>query len=62
MRFLALYICLTSLVGYIVAEIDPIIVKGTHLFYKTNGTAFFVCTCLSLEYRLELMSMFRLAE
>lgn len=24
------------------AEVDPIIIKGAHFFYKTNGSAFFV--------------------
>jgi len=31
------YLCLQ-----VSAEVDPIITKGSHFFYKTNGTAFFV--------------------
>ncbi|ORX97397.1 Glucanosyltransferase-domain-containing protein [Clohesyomyces aquaticus] len=31
------YLCLR-----VSAEVDPIITKGSHFFYKTNGTAFFI--------------------
>jgi hypothetical protein len=31
-----------SLLGLASAQIDPIVVKGSKFFYKTNGTQFFI--------------------
>jgi len=33
---------LVALLPFANAELDPILIKGSHFFYKTNGTAFFV--------------------
>jgi hypothetical protein len=33
---------LVVLLPFAQADVDPIVIKGSHFFYKTNGTAFFV--------------------
>lgn len=48
------FLCLgvVCLALYVQAEVDPIVIKGSHFFYQTNGTAFFVSFqgCLPLRY------------
>ncbi|KAF2676957.1 glycoside hydrolase family 72 protein [Lentithecium fluviatile CBS 122367] len=36
------WLFLISLLQFGQAEVDPIVIKGSHFFYKTNGTAFFI--------------------
>jgi len=28
--------------GAVLAQLDPIVIKGQHMFYKTNGSQFFI--------------------
>lgn len=35
-------LCLTAFAGAVLADVDPIVIKGNKFFYKTNGTQFII--------------------